>query len=109
LCNEIYTTEAELAQLAGTDKDGTTMYGLVHAAQVKGLNATGMILPVDQLKLGYMVLLTVGGLYHFSVITSINGTTGISQGIAWAIWEAVDAIGPTELPEDGNNTTNTTN
>ena len=71
----VNVTQNELAGLAGTDKDGTTMYGLIHAAQVKGLNATGMILSVDQLKPGYMVLLTVGGLYHFSVIKSINSTT----------------------------------
>lgn len=71
----VKVTQDELADLAGTDKDGTTMYGLVHAAQVKGLNATGMILSVGQLKPGYMVLLTVGGLYHFSVIKSVDGTT----------------------------------
>jgi parallel beta-helix repeat protein len=67
-------TDTEIADLAGTDKSGTTMYGLVHAAQVKGLNATGMILPVNQLKPNYIVLLTVDGLYHFSVIKDINDT-----------------------------------
>lgn len=71
----INATQEELASLADTDKTGTSMYGLAHAAQVKGLNATGMILSVDQLKPNYIVLLiTVNGL-HYSVITSITNTT----------------------------------
>ncbi len=68
-------TQDELANLSGTDKSGTTMYGLAHAAQVKGFNATGAILLVDQLKTNYIVLLIIDGLYHYSVIKSINGTT----------------------------------
>ena len=71
----VNATQDELASLSGTDKSGTTMYGLVHAAQIKGLNAKGVMLPVDQLESGNIVLLTVDGLYHFSVIKSINGTT----------------------------------
>ena len=71
----INATQDELASLSGTDKSGTSMYGLAHAAQVKGLNATGIILSVDQLKPEYIVLLiTVNGL-HYSVITRITNTT----------------------------------
>ena len=71
----VNATQDELASSSGTDKSGTTMCGLVNAAQIKGLNAKGVILPVDQLESGNIVLLTVDGLYHFSVIKSINGTT----------------------------------
>ncbi|MCE7698660.1 MAG: cysteine peptidase family C39 domain-containing protein [Methanobacterium paludis] len=71
----VNATQDELASSSGTDKSGTTMYGLVNAAQIKGLNAKGVILPVDQLESGNIVLLTVDGLYHFSVIKNINGTT----------------------------------
>ena len=46
----INTTEEELANLAGTDESGTTMYGLAEAAKAKGLNAIGMKLSVDDLK-----------------------------------------------------------
>ena len=71
----ISVTPDELASLSGTDKSGTNMYGLAYAAQFKGLNATGAILSVDQLKPNYIVLLiTVNGL-HYSVITSITNTT----------------------------------
>ena len=71
----VNATQDELASLAETDKSGTSMYGLAHAAQVKGLNATGIILSIDQLKPNYIVLLlTVNGL-HYSVITSITNTT----------------------------------
>lgn len=68
-------TQEEIADLAGTDKKGTTMYGLFHTAQIKGLNAVGVILSIDQLKPNYIVLLNINGLYHFSVIKSINSTT----------------------------------
>ncbi len=42
-------TEYELAQIAGTDETGTTMYGLMRAAMEKGLNARGMRVKVDNL------------------------------------------------------------
>ncbi len=35
----------------------------------------GVILSVDQLRLGFIVLLDMNGLYHFSVIKCINSTT----------------------------------
>ena len=46
----INSTEEKLVILAGTDESGTTMHGLVQAAQSKGLSATGMKLSVDDLK-----------------------------------------------------------
>ncbi|MBM4240079.1 MAG: hypothetical protein FJ150_00100 [Euryarchaeota archaeon] len=35
----IKATEQELMNLAGTDENGTTMYGLAEAAKAEGLNA----------------------------------------------------------------------
>ena len=71
----INATQDELANLAGTDETGTILYGLVHAAQSKGLNATGMLLSVDQLKPNYIVLLITANGLHYSVITNITNTT----------------------------------
>ena len=71
----INATQDELANLAETDKTGTSMYGLAYAAQTKGLNATGMLLSVDQLKPNYIVLLITANGFHYSVITSITNNT----------------------------------
>lgn len=68
----INTTEQELAVLAGTDESGTTMYGLVQAAQVKGVNATGVRLSVDKLKKNDMVVLIINEIVHYSVISKIT-------------------------------------
>lgn len=38
----IHAEVAELAAIAGTDTDGTTMQGLVHAAQAKGMSLVGV-------------------------------------------------------------------
>jgi parallel beta-helix repeat protein len=71
----INVTQDELASLAATDESGTSMYGLVHAAQSKGLNAIGMLLSVDQLKPNYIVLLITANGLHYSVITRITNDT----------------------------------
>ena len=71
----INATQDEIANLAETDKTGTSMYSLAHAAQTKGLNATGMLLSVDQLKPNYIVLLITANGFHYSVITSITNDT----------------------------------
>lgn len=77
----INATQEDIADLAGTDKEGTSMWGLVNAAQQYDmLNSTGMIVPVDQLQANNIVLLTMAGLYHFSVITNItNGTVFLAD------------------------------
>ena len=64
----------QLATLAGTDKNGTTMYGLAQAAQSEGLFAKGMSLSVNQLESGNIVYLTIGE-GHYSVITNITDKT----------------------------------
>ena len=68
----INATEQELASLAGTDKSGTTMYGLVQAAQSKGLEAIGMGLSVNELKKNDIVFLNASGNTHYSVVLEVT-------------------------------------
>ncbi len=70
----INVSQDQLATLAGTDESGTTMYGLVQAAQDEGLTAEGLELSVDQLEPGNIVYLTINGMGHYSVITNITST-----------------------------------
>ena len=71
----IYTTEAELAQLAGTDETGTSLYGLKTAAQSKGVNAVGARLTIDQLQANNIVVLKINENYHYNIIRNITSTT----------------------------------
>ena len=68
----INATEQELANLAGTDKSGTKMYGLAQAAQSKGLEAIGMELSVNELKKNDIVFLNASGNTHYSVILEVT-------------------------------------
>ncbi|MEL7670704.1 cysteine peptidase family C39 domain-containing protein [Methanobacterium sp.] len=68
----INATEQELASLAGTDKSGTTMYGLVHAAQSKGLKVRGMRLSQDKLKKNDIVVLNIDGVTHYSIVKEVT-------------------------------------
>jgi predicted double-glycine peptidase len=68
----INTTEQELKVLAGTDTSGTSMYGLVHAAQSKGLNLVGSSLSIDDLSPNTIVILTKNGTPHFSVVREVT-------------------------------------
>ena len=70
----INVSQDQLATLAGTDESGTTMYGLVQAAQDEGLTAEGLELSVDQLEPGNIVYLIINGVGHYSVITNITST-----------------------------------
>lgn len=71
----INATQEELAVLAGTNETGTTMYGLIQAAQAKGLIAKGLKLPVDKLRPNNIMFLTINGEGHYSVILNITNTT----------------------------------
>jgi len=71
----INVTQDELAIFAGTDTTGTTMSGLIQAAQNEGLIAQGFKLSVDELVTGNIVFLTINGRGHWCIITSINDTT----------------------------------
>ncbi|MBM4240086.1 MAG: C39 family peptidase [Euryarchaeota archaeon] len=68
----INATEQELVTLAGTDENGTTMYGLAEAAKAKGLNAVGMKLSVDDLKKNNIVFITIDGGSHYSVVREVT-------------------------------------
>jgi predicted double-glycine peptidase len=67
----INATELEIGVLAGTDESGTTMYGLMQAAQAKGVNATGMKLSINKLKKNDIIFLNIGGSVHYSVINEV--------------------------------------
>ena len=71
----IYTTEAELAERAGTDESGTSLLGLKEAADWYGVSAAAVRLTVDQLKANYLVVLDIEGTNHFEVILNITDTT----------------------------------
>ena len=65
----IKTTEDELAKLAGTDKTGTSMYGLIKAARAKGLDAKGMQVDIEYLKRMKKPVIAWIGHKHYVVIT----------------------------------------
>lgn len=70
----INVSQDVLAADAGTDENGTTIYGLAQAAQKEGLFAYGKNLSVDQLESGDIVYLNIGE-GHYSVITNITNKT----------------------------------
>jgi hypothetical protein len=51
------------------------MYGLIQAAKSKGLNAKGMKLSINDLKKNNIVLLTIKGETHYSVIKEVTNDT----------------------------------
>ncbi|MDP2836505.1 MAG: NosD domain-containing protein, partial [Methanobacteriaceae archaeon] len=68
-------TEEDLANWADTDDTGTSMYGLVQAANKTGLTAYGFRLSIDQLKTDYIVVLNINDNNHFAIIQNITNTT----------------------------------
>lgn len=64
----IYTDEAEIAELASTDKTGTSLYGLKRAAESKGVSAVAAYLSTSQLKTNYIVVLSINGRNHIEVV-----------------------------------------
>ncbi|EKQ53243.1 MAG: parallel beta-helix repeat (two copies) [Methanobacterium sp. Maddingley MBC34] len=72
----VNATEMELAQWAGTDETGTSMWGLAQAANRTGLTAKGFIInDTSQLKTDYIVVLNINGVYHYNIIRNITNTT----------------------------------
>ncbi|GAB4307797.1 MAG: hypothetical protein Kow0019_03770 [Methanobacteriaceae archaeon] len=67
----IISTEDEISKLAGTDHTGTSMYGLLKAAKIKGVKAAGMRISIDKLRTNNIVFLTINGCSHYSVIIKI--------------------------------------
>jgi len=70
----IYTTETELAERAGTDESGTSLWGLKEAAEWYGISAVGVRLTSSELQANYLVVLDIDGTSHFEVVKSINST-----------------------------------
>ena len=70
----INVSQDVLAAIAGTDENGTTMYGLAQAAQLSGVFVKGLKLTVNELKPENMAYLNIEGTGHYSVITSVNGS-----------------------------------
>lgn len=68
-------TEEELINLAGTDETGTSINGLVQAAQNKGLTASGYKLNIDQLRNDFIIVLNIGGNYHYNIFKNITNNT----------------------------------
>ena len=87
----INATEQELVNLAGTDEFGTTMQGLMQAAQSKGIKANGMKLSTDELKKDNIVFLNVDGSTHYSVV---KGVTNKSVKLA------DPSLGNIEMPKE---------
>ncbi len=73
----IQCNEQDLAQLAGTDETGTTMYGLMQAARKRGLNARGVRKKAENLRVSDIVFLNMGGKTHYSVIHHLGSKTVI--------------------------------
>jgi len=71
----VNTTEDELAGLAGTTEDGTTMQGLLEAARAKGMNATGMKLNISELTENMIAYTINDGTGHYTVINEITNDT----------------------------------
>ena len=71
----INVSQDVLAANAGTDENGTTMYGLAQAAQKQGLIIKGLKLRVNELEPWNIVYLTLDNIGHYSITTSINNTT----------------------------------
>ena len=71
----INTTEDELADLAETTEDGTTMQGLIKAAKAKGVNLIGVKLNITELR-GNMITYTVSdGEGHYTLIREVTNNT----------------------------------
>jgi len=71
----VNTTEDELAELAGTTEDGTTMQGLLEASRAKGVNATGMKLNISELRENMIAYTINDGTGHYTVINGITNDT----------------------------------
>ena len=68
----VISTETEISKLAGTDQTGTTMYGLLKAAKIKGVDAVGMRVSINNLRYNNIVFLTINNDFHYSVILKID-------------------------------------
>jgi predicted double-glycine peptidase len=70
----INVSQNVLASDAGTDDNGTTMYGLAQAAQKQELIVKELKLKVNELQAWNLVYLTLDNIGHYSIVTNINNT-----------------------------------
>lgn len=70
----IEANEDEISYLAETDENGTSMYGLIKAANIKGLTLFGVFLSHDELKNNDIVFLAFKETKHFSVVDEITNS-----------------------------------
>lgn len=87
----INCSEQEIANIAGTDETGTSMYGLLCAARSKGIDAAGMRMDIELLEKMDIVFLNFGGKFHYSVIARIKNKSIIL---------ADPALGKIEITKD---------
>ncbi|GLI12075.1 hypothetical protein MARBORIA2_11650 [Methanobrevibacter arboriphilus] len=71
----VFTTESEIAKLAGTDNEGTSLWGLKNASESKGIYANAYNVTSDKLKVDNIVLLKINGFNHFELILNISNET----------------------------------
>ncbi|MBF4467883.1 MAG: right-handed parallel beta-helix repeat-containing protein [Methanobrevibacter arboriphilus] len=71
----IFTTEAELAKLADTDNEGTSLWGLKNASESKGIYTNAYNVTSDKLKVDNIVLLKINGFNHFELILNMTNET----------------------------------
>ncbi|MEA4957678.1 hypothetical protein SDC9_54269 [bioreactor metagenome] len=71
----IFTTEVELSKLAGTDNEGTSLWGLQNASESKGIYSNAYNVTFDKLKIDNIVLLKINGFNHFELILNITNQT----------------------------------
>ena len=68
-------TQEEIASIAGTNSNGTSLYGLYLTCIHYGFNVSAWYLDSDSLKVNDLVVLLLDDEYHFTLIKNINETT----------------------------------
>ena len=68
-------TQEEIASIAGTNSNGTSLYCLYLACIHYGFNVSAWYLDSDSLKVNDLVVLLLDDEYHFTLIKNINETT----------------------------------
>ncbi len=71
----IFTTETEIGKLAGTDNEGTSLWGLKNASESKGISAIAYNVTSNKLKINNIVILKINGYNHFELILNITNDT----------------------------------
>ena len=65
-------TTIELAEQAGTDETGTTMQGMINAAEKNGVKLYGVKREASQLQNGAIILLKTDEWNHYAIVKNVN-------------------------------------